>query len=45
MLPIRFNPDQRAELVRLGLVDLAIEQVEVEGLPAAQLRSLVAKKL
>lgn len=36
MQPIRFNPDQRAELVRLGLVDLAIKQVEVEGLPAAQ---------
>lgn len=38
MQPIRFSHDQRAELLRLGLLDSVIDHVEIEGLPLAQYR-------
>lgn len=38
MDPIRFKPDQRAELLRLGLPNSAIEQLEGDGLPLAKYR-------
>lgn len=38
MEPIHFKPDQRAELLRLGLPDSAIEQLEFDGLPLAKHR-------
>jgi len=37
MTPIRFNPNQRAELLRLGLVPECVDQIEQEGLPQAKL--------
>lgn len=36
MLPIRFNPHHRDELLKLGLVPEAITQIELEGLPLAK---------
>lgn len=38
MEPIRFNPEQRAELHRIGLPESVIDHVEVEGLPLAKYR-------
>ena len=35
---IRFNPVQRAELLRLGLLDSVIDHVETDGLPLGQYR-------
>lgn len=36
MQPVRFEPHQRVELLRLGLVNEAIDQIEVDALPRAQ---------
>lgn len=38
MEPIRFNTDQRAELLRLRLLDSVIDHLESDGLPLAQYR-------
>ena len=35
---IRFSPDQRRELLRLGVPEMAIQVIEVEALPAARRR-------
>ena len=42
MQPIRFEPLQRAELLQLGLVPVAIEALETEGLPEA--KSLLVRR-
>lgn len=36
MQPIRFEPHHRAELLRLGLTDAAIGQIEVDALPVVK---------
>lgn len=38
MQRIHFDPDQRAQLLQLGLLDSVIDHVEIDGLPLAQYR-------